>query len=65
MPKIKTKKSAAKRFHYSASGKIKRQKAGKRHFLSKKSVSRKRRLSRKGLVDATDESRIKKLIPYG
>ncbi len=64
MPKLKTKKSAAKRFHYSASGRIKRQKASKRHFLSKKSASRKRRLSRKDTVGSADKKRIKELIPY-
>ena len=64
MAKLKTKKSAAKRFKYSASGRIKRNKASKGHLLSKKSVSRKRRLSRKDTVDSADHKRIKGLIPY-
>ena len=64
MPKIKTKRSAAKRFSRSASGRIKRRKASKGHLLSKKGVARKRRLSRPDRVDSADHSRIKKLIPY-
>ncbi|HIE44480.1 MAG TPA: 50S ribosomal protein L35 [Candidatus Omnitrophica bacterium] len=64
MPKLKTKKSAAKRFKYSSSGKIKRNKANKSHLLSKKSSDRKRRLSRKDTIDLADKPRIKRLIPY-
>lgn len=64
MPKVKTKKSAAKRFRYSASGKIRRNKAGKRHFLGKKGVTQKRRLAQKDNVDKADHNRIKALIPY-
>ncbi|MCK4905502.1 50S ribosomal protein L35 [bacterium] len=64
MPKLKTKKSAAKRFRCSASGKIIRNKAGKRHFLSSKGTTQKRRLAQKDTVDASDHKRIKELIPY-
>ncbi len=64
MPKRKTKKSAAKRFHYSATGKIKRNKAGKRHFLGKKGVTQKRRLTQKDTVDSADYNRTKGMLPY-
>jgi large subunit ribosomal protein L35 len=64
MPKLKTKKSAAKRFRYSASGKIRRNKAGRRHFLSRKGTTRKRRLAQKDNVDKADYNRTKALIPY-
>ena len=65
MPKLKTKRSAAKRFKLTATGKIKRYKGYKSHLLSKKSSKRKRQLRKSGLVDKADEKRIKKLIPYG
>ncbi len=64
MPKLKTKKSAAKRFRYSSSGKLIRSKAGKRHFLGKKGTTQKRRLAQKDTVDSADYNRIKELIPY-
>ena len=37
MPKMKTNRSAAKRFKLTGSGKLKRNKAYKRHILTKKS----------------------------
>ena len=46
--KMKTNKSAAKRFHFTASGKIKRKKAGMRHFMRRKSASAKRKLRNRG-----------------
>jgi len=64
MPKMKTKKSAAKRFHYSATGKIRRNKAGKRHFLGKKGTKQKRRLAQKDNVDSADYNRTKGMLPY-
>jgi len=65
MIKLKTKKSAAKRFNCSSRGKIMRSKASHGHLLSKKSSERKRRLSQKGKVSSADKRRIKELIPYG
>ena len=44
MPKMKTKRAAAKRFKVTGTGKIKRFKAYKRHILTKKSTKRKRDL---------------------
>lgn len=64
MPKMKTKRAAAKRFRVLGSGKIKRAKAYRRHILEHKSRKRKRRLSDKALVDSTQEKNIKSLIPY-
>ena len=46
MPKMKTKSGAAKRFKVRSGGGIKRSQAFKRHILTKKSRTRKRRLSR-------------------
>jgi large subunit ribosomal protein L35 len=64
MPKIKTSRSAAKRFKKTATGKLKRKKAYHSHILTKKSPKRKRNLRKSGLVSAVDSPRVKKLIPY-
>ena len=62
--KMKTNKSAAKRFHFTASGKIKRKKAGMRHFMRRKSASTKRKLRNRGYLSAADAPRMKVLLPY-
>ncbi|UCD93970.1 MAG: 50S ribosomal protein L35 [Candidatus Zixiibacteriota bacterium] len=64
MPKIKTSRSAAKRFKKTATGKLKRKKAYHSHILTKKSPKRKRNLRKSDLVSAVDSPRIKKMIPY-
>ena len=64
MPKIKTKRSAAKRFKVTGSGKIKRNKAYKRHILSSKNKKRKRNLRHATMVAAVEQKNIRKLIPY-
>ncbi|NCC25010.1 MAG: 50S ribosomal protein L35 [Deltaproteobacteria bacterium] len=63
MPKLKTNRSAAKRFKATGSGKIKRNKAFHRHILTKKSPKRKRNLRKSTLVSKCDEGRIKRLVP--
>lgn len=62
MPKMKTRRSAAKRFKITGSRKIKHQHTRKGHLLSKKSSSRKRRLSRPSIVDKTVEKRVKRML---
>lgn len=62
MPKMKTNSSAKKRFKLTGTGKIKRKHAYKRHILTKKSTDRKRRLGQTGLVDTTDEYRVKRML---
>ena len=64
MPKVKTHRGAAKRFRVTATGKIKRSQAYKRHILTKKTTSRKRKLDREVLVSDGDFKRIHKLLPY-
>ena len=44
MPKMKTHKGSKKRFRVTASGKLKRRQAGKKHLLSHKTGKRKRHL---------------------
>lgn len=65
MPKLKTKKSVAKRFRLTKKGKIKRSKAFLGHICTKKSAKRKRSLRHGGLVDSTEIKKIKQQLPYG
>lgn len=64
MPKMKTKRGAAKRFKKTGSGKIKRSKAFTSHILTKKSTKRKRNLRKAGLVDSANAPTIRKILPY-
>ena len=61
---IKTKKSVAKRFKITASGKVLRSRAGKRHLWQTKNPKRRRGLRATGLVHKTDEYRIKQNLPF-
>ena len=65
MPKIKTRKSAAKRYNVTSTGKVKYKKQGLRHILTKKSSKRKRKLRTLGTLSSTEQKRVKKLLPYG
>jgi len=65
MPKMKTKKAAAKRFKITASGKIKHGVAGKRHRLMSHNSKYIRQNRRTEVGAACDEKRIKKWLPYG
>ena len=62
MPKMKTRRAAAKRFKRTASGKIKRNRAYKGHILTKKSPKRKRKLRKSTLVSKADFKRVDRLI---
>ena len=62
MPKMKTNSSAKKRFKLTGTGKIKRKNAYKSHILTKKDTDRKRQLTKSGLVDKTDEYRVKRML---
>ncbi len=64
MPKIKTNRSAAKRFKKTGTGQLKRMKAYKSHILTKKSTKRKRNLRKATLTDATKLKNMKKIMPY-
>ncbi|MEO6848568.1 MAG: 50S ribosomal protein L35 [Chthoniobacterales bacterium] len=61
----KTKKSFAKRFKVTGTGKILRSKAGRRHLLSSKSPTQRRRLGKAALVDKTDMNRVREALPFG
>jgi large subunit ribosomal protein L35 len=62
MPKKKTRKSAAKRFRRTASGKFKFTRAGRGHLLSSKSTKRKRSLRTADVLHKSEERRIKSLM---
>jgi large subunit ribosomal protein L35 len=66
MPKLKTRRAAAKRFRATGSGnKIVRRKAYKNHLLQHKSAERKRRrLSNSTLVDEADFKEVVLMLPY-
>jgi large subunit ribosomal protein L35 len=65
MPKMKTRKSAAKRYKLTANGKIKYKKQGLRHILTKKASKRKRTLRHPATLSAVETKRAKKMLPYG
>ena len=66
MPKLKTKRSAVKRFRSTGSGKIKAGKVNRRHNLSLgKNRKRKNRLGKALVLQRRDEKHLKKALPYG
>ena len=64
MPKLKTHSGAKKRFSLTKTGKVKRAHAYKSHILNKKTTKRKRGLRQAAYADVTNESAIKRMIPY-
>ena len=62
MPKMKTKKCAAKRFKKTGTGKLKRNHMGGSHILTNKNRKRKRILRSADLVDKADMKRITPFI---
>lgn len=61
---IKTRKSVAKRFKITATGKVLRWRAGKRHLLQNKKPKRRRSLGTATLVDPTDAYRVTQNLPF-
>jgi len=59
---IKTKKAAAKRFKITATGKVLRSHAGRRHLAQTKNANR--RLGKAAVVDKTDVYRITQSMPF-
>ncbi|MCY7283538.1 MAG: 50S ribosomal protein L35 [Cyanobacteria bacterium CAN_BIN43] len=64
MPKLKTRKAAAKRFQKSGTGKLMRRKAFKNHLLQHKSSKRKRTLSGLAVVNERDADNVQLMLPY-
>ena len=65
MPKLKTNKAAAKRYSYTAKGKVKRTAANSRHRLATKTKRQKMARRPGAYADKTCEAGVKKLLPYG
>jgi large subunit ribosomal protein L35 len=64
MPKMKTKRGAAKRLKKTASGKLRRAGGWKQHKLEKKQPGRRRRLRQGKLIHPADVPRMERLVPY-
>ena len=62
MPKTQSHSGASKRFRRTGTGKIVRQKAGRRHLLEHKPTKRTRRLDGRTVVSANDTKRINKML---
>ena len=62
MPKMKTRRSAAKRFSKTGSGVLRRRRAFPSHILTKKSRKRKRRLRKPTSVSKADTKRVKRML---
>lgn len=66
MPKLKTRRGAAKRFKRTGSGRFKRIKSFRRHYLTPKSTKRKRQLrSPASYVSQSDSRLLRAMLPYG
>jgi large subunit ribosomal protein L35 len=65
MPKIKTNRSAAKRFRKTGTGKFIYERSGASHILTTKSRKRKRSLRKDGIIDKTNRKAVKLLLPNG
>ena len=64
MPKMKTRKAAAKRYKVNGSGKVMIKKQGLRHILTKKSSKRKMNLRHAGVLSDVEAKRAKSMLPY-
>lgn len=64
MPKMKTRRAAAKRFKATATGKFKRKRANLRHILEKKPTKAKKRNGKTDYVHEADMALIKRMLPY-
>lgn len=64
MPKMKTNRSAAKRFRKTASGKYKHKRSNLRHILTSKESKRKRQLRKSTYASPSDQRKLEVLLPY-
>lgn len=65
MPKMKTRKTVAKRFKVTATGKLMRRATGLNHLMRKKSMNRRRRLLKGTELFRGDESRMRRMLGEG
>ena len=64
MPKMKTRKAAAKRYRGTGTGKVRFKKQGLRHILTKKTTKRKRTLRATGIHSDVEAKKAKVMLPY-
>jgi large subunit ribosomal protein L35 len=64
MPKIRTNRTAAKRFTVSKSGKVKFKHAYARHMFSSKNPAEKARLRKTGILGKADAAKVRAMMPY-
>ena len=64
MPKLKTNRSARKRFRITRNGKVLHRKMNRRHLLGLKKSARRRRLRKAAVLAPMMAKRIKRLLPY-
>ena len=64
MPKMKTRRCAAKRFSTTGTGKFKRRRQNLRHILTKKDAKRRMRLGQGASVDPTNVKAVRRMMPY-
>lgn len=64
MPKMKTRRAAAKRYRLTGNGNVKRAHAYRRHMLTSKTQKRKRKLRKGAFVHPILLKTAKKLLPY-
>ena len=62
MPKMKTNRGAAKRFSRTATGRLRKNQSHRRHILTKKSTSRKRKLRKSTLVSPADAKVVARML---
>ncbi|MGA4669893.1 50S ribosomal protein L35 [Propionibacteriaceae bacterium Y1923] len=62
MPKMKTHSGAKKRFRVTASGKVMRRQAGRKHLLENKTSTRTRRLAGDAALEKGDAQKVMKLL---
>jgi len=62
MPKMKTRRGAAKRFKVTGSGRIKRNKANHRHMLIRRSNKVKRKMRQSGMISRADRKLVKNML---
>ena len=64
MPKLRSHSASKKRFNFTGTGKVKRNKAYKAHLLSRKSPKRKRGLRQMAIASSANAGIIRKMVPY-
>ncbi len=64
MPKMKTRKAAAKRYRVTGTGKVRYKKQGLRHILTKKTTKRKRNLRASSILADVEAKKVKVMLPY-